>query len=125
MRLRIDSAGLRLDIDAGLVDEIRMLKLLAWCYVIESPSLVTQRFGQRALITSLFKTYVEAAKSPQDATIFPSLYQDALEAASGDIKEIKRIVADLIASMSEAQVVAIHQRLTGQSLGSAMDAYLQ
>jgi dGTPase len=116
---------LELAIDPDLIDEIRMLKLLAWCYVIESPSLVTQRFGQRALITSLFKTYVEAAQSPSDATIFPSLFQDALEAAEGNIKEIKRIVADLISSMSEAQVVAIHQRLTGQSLGSAMDAYLQ
>jgi dGTPase len=123
--LRIDERGLQLVIEPDLVDEIRMLKLLAWCYVIESPSLVTQRFGQRALITSLFKTYVEAAHSKKDATIFPSLFQDALEITDGDIKQIKRIVADLIASMSEAQVVAIHQRLTGQSLGSAMDAYLQ
>jgi dGTPase len=123
--LRIGERGLELVIQPNLVDEIRMLKLLAWCYVIESPSLVTQRFGQRALITSLFKTYVEAARSQVDATIFPNLYQDALEVAGNDIKQIKRIVADLIASMSEAQVVAIHQRLTGQSLGSAMDAYLQ
>jgi dGTPase len=123
--LRIGDSGLELVIQSDMVDEVRVLKLLAWCYVIESPSLVTQRFGQRALIRSLFKTYVEAAGSPGDTTIFPSLYQDALEVAQGDIKLIKRIVADLISSMSEAQVVAIHQRLTGQSLGSAMDAYLQ
>ena len=102
-----------------------MLKLLAWCYVIESPSLVTQRFGQRALVSSLFKTYMQAADSKIDMAIFPSLYREPLEDAAGDVRLIKRIVADLISSMSESQVVAIHQRLTGQSLGSAMDAYLQ
>lgn len=123
--LRIGEKGLELAIDQDLIDEVRVLKLLAWCYVIESPSLVTQRFGQRALIASLFKTYVQAALSKKDEVIFPSLYRELLEENAGDARGIKRIVADLIASMSEAQVVAIHQRLTGQSLGSAMDAYLQ
>ncbi len=123
--LSLDGDRITLKIDSGLVDEVRMLKLLAWCYVIESPSLVTQRFGQRALISSLFKTFVEAAGSKKDSTIFPSLYQEELDVAAGDTKLIKRIVADLIASMSESQAIAINQRLSGQSLGSAMDAYLQ
>ena len=121
----IGERGLELVISQDLLDEVKVLKLLVWCYVIESPSLVTQRFGQRTLITSLFNTYVQAAHSKNDAVIFPSLYREALQIAGDNPKAIKRIVADLIASMSEAQVVAIHQRLTGQSLGSAMDAYLQ
>lgn len=123
--LIIGERGLELAISQDLLDEVKVLKLLAWCYVIESPSLVTQRFGQRTLIASLFNTYVQAAASKKDAVIFPNLYRESLETVAGDKKLIKRIVADLIASMSEAQVVAIHQRLTGQSLGSAMDAYLQ
>lgn len=106
-------------------DEVRMLKNLAWCYVIESPSLVTQRYGQRSLITSLFNTFLEAATTRAEPAIFPLYYQEELNTAGGDIKQIKRIVADLIASMSEAQAIAINQRLTGQSLGSAMDAFLQ
>jgi dGTPase len=120
-----DGDGVRLEIAPHLEREVRAFKLLTWCYVIESPSLVTQRYGQRALITSLFQTFCDAASTRTDWAIFPEYFQEAIEYANGDSKQIKRIVADLIASMSEAQVVAIHQRLTGQSLGSAMDAYLQ
>lgn len=114
-----------LRIDPELEQEVKVFKLLTACYVIESPSLVTLRFGQRALIRSLFETFCDAAATRPDWRIFPEYYQEALEYANGDVKQVKRTVADLISSMSEAQVVAVHQRLTGQSLGSAMDGYLQ
>jgi dGTPase len=105
--------------------EVRILKALTWFYVIERPSLVAQRYGQRTLIRSLFRTFCEAAGSRKSWSIFSDFYRDEVEQANGDTRQIKRIVADLIASMSESQVIATHQRLTGQSLGSAMDAYLQ
>jgi len=117
--------GVVLRISPELQDEVRILKELTWAYVIDSTSLVAQRFGQRTLIRSLFATFYDAAISEKDRAILPQLYRDDVERAEGDPRQIKRVVADLISSMSEAQVVAIHQRLTGQSLGSAMDAYLQ
>jgi len=120
-----DAAGTRLHINVELEQEVRVLKLLTWCYVIESPSLITQRYGQKSLITSLFNTFCDAAGTRNDWAIFPDFYQEALEYANNDTKQIKRIVADLIASMSESQAIAIQQRLSGQSLGSAMDAYLR
>jgi dGTPase len=122
--LEVHEDRIRLRIRADHEDEVRMLKNLAWRYVIESPSLVTQRYGQRALITSLFETFTDAV-AKGEYSIFPSFFQADLESSDGDPKVTKRIVADLISSMSEAQAIAINQRLTGQSLGSATDAYLQ
>lgn len=118
--------AIRPDIEA----EVRILKELTWYYVIESPSLVAQRFGQRALIRSLFRTFCEAAGVTRDAngrdvSIFPLYFRERLEQNRYGHRGVKRIVADLISGMSEAQVVAVHQRLTGQSLGSALDMYLQ
>jgi dGTPase len=114
-----------LEIDPTLELQVEVLKLLTRFYVIESPSMVSQRYGQRKLIRSLFNTFLSAANSRKDRTIFPAYFQEAIQYAEDDNRKIKRIVADLIASMSEAQAIAIHQRLSGQSLGSAMDAYLQ
>jgi dGTPase len=112
-------------IDPELEAEVRILKALTWRYVIESPALVAQRFGQRTLIRSLFRTFCDAAMTTDEWSIFPEYFREEVELARHDVSHVKRIVADLISSMSESQVVAIHQRLTGQSLGSAMDAYLQ
>jgi dGTPase len=114
-----------LQIDDELQKQVEVLMALTRFYVIDSPSLVSQRYGQRALITSLFSTFEQAASARKDRTIFPPYYQEALEYANTDERQIKRVISDLIASLSESQVIATHQRLTGQSLGSAMDAYLQ
>lgn len=120
-----DGDRVRLEIDPELEREVRIFKLLTTSYVIESPSLVTQRFGQRVLIRSLFRTFCDAASIPSDRAIFPDFYQEAIEYAAGEPKTMKRIVADLISSMSEAQAVAIHQRLTGQTVTTSAGTYLQ
>ncbi|HEY7034582.1 MAG TPA: hypothetical protein VH482_24810 [Thermomicrobiales bacterium] len=103
--------------------EVTMLKGLTWHYVIENRALTTQRFGQRALITSLFETFCQAAASRDDWHVFPAAYREALFQGNDDAT-VLRTVADLISSMSEQQVVEVHQRLTGHSLGSAMDPIL-
>lgn len=113
-----------LAIDPQLQAEVRILKELTWHYVIGSPALVAQRYGQRQLIRGLFETFTNASTSARDRIIFPEFHRDELERAGSDDRAVKRIVADLISGMSESQAVAVHCRLTGQSLGSAMDAYL-
>ncbi|MCA9877110.1 MAG: dNTP triphosphohydrolase [Thermomicrobiales bacterium] len=110
--------GYGLTIDPGREREVQLLKGLTWYYVINSPALTSQRFGQRSLIRALFGTLREAAASPHDVHIFPPFYREMLE--TGDHEPL-RVVADYIASMSEGQVVEIHQRLTGQSLGSGLE----
>jgi dGTPase len=103
--------------------EVTMLKALTWHYVIGSRSLATQRFGQRALIRSLFDVFHGATARPTDWSIFPDFYRNQLLALPDDAART-RLVADLIASMTETQVVDLHHRLTGASLGSALDPVL-
>lgn len=125
LELKTVADGVVLAIRPDIEREVRALKLLTRRYVIESPSLVTERFGQRALIRALFATFCHAAGTRRDWRIFPDYFQEALEDAGHDDRAVKRIVADLVSSMSEAQAIAIHRRLAGHALGSAMDAYLQ
>jgi dGTPase len=103
--------------------EVTMLKGLTWHYVIENRALTTQRFGQRGLIRSLFETFCQAAASRDDWHVFPAAYQETLRQGNDDAT-VLRTVADLMSSMSEQQVVEVHHRLTGHSLGSAMDPIL-
>jgi dGTPase len=112
-------------IDAQILAEVRILKALTWYYVIASPALVAQRYGQRALITSLFEIFCQAAATRPDWTVFPGHYREEIEQTGNDTKRIKRVVADLISGMSEAQVAAVHAQLTGQSLTSVIDRTLR
>jgi dGTPase len=122
---RAEDGFVRLAIRPDIEAAVRVLKELTWYYVIESPALVAQRFGQRALIRSLFGIFCNAANSSRDVTIFPLYFRERLERNQAGERGVKRTVADLISGMSEAQAAAVHQRLTGQSLGSALDTYLQ
>jgi dGTPase len=112
-----------LHIDPELQIEVLLLKGLTWQYVIESPALITQRYGQRKLIESLFLTLCEAGGPVQDRRVFPAFYQQLLGPTPDD-PLIVRTVTDLIASLTEAQVVALHHRLTGISMGASLDPIL-
>jgi len=87
--------------------------------VINSRELNTQRFGQRALIRSLYDIYKNASLSESDWYIFPHFYRDQL--INAGYEERLRLVADVISSMNESQAIEMNQRLTGQSLGFALD----
>ncbi|HEV2109596.1 MAG TPA: dNTP triphosphohydrolase, partial [Thermomicrobiales bacterium] len=56
-----DGSPLRIEPIARM--EVSMLKALTWYYVIESRSLVAQRFGQRRLIRALFGIFLDASAS--------------------------------------------------------------
>jgi dGTPase len=112
----------RLVVDEEIRRRVTVLKALTSFYVIESQSVLAQRYGQRRLIRELFEMFVEAATEREDLSIFPALVRERLEPIpSADEHEIKRLVADLIASMSEAQVTDTHGKLTGQHIGSVID----
>ncbi len=107
--------------------EIAILKQLTWFYVIEAPSLVVQQLAQKKIIEFLFRVFLEeAGKNP--CHLLPAYYQERLK----EIPTIepdrgrgtKRMVADLIAGMTEAQAVAIYQRLHGMVAGTAFEKIL-
>lgn len=101
--------------------EVIMLKELTWHYVILNPSLASKQFGQRRIIRDLFNIFHSAARSPKDQTVFPFAYRELIQAAGGSGAEVTRLVTDMIAGMTEQQAASLHRRVTGTSLGSALD----
>jgi dGTPase len=117
-----DCGGIcELHIDDHFKLEVAMLKELTWTYVIEAPSLVSQQSGQKRAIRKLFDIYSEASRHEKHRSLFPAYYREAIEEAGGDEKQTKRTVIDLIAGMTEAQALAMHNRLVGVSVGSGLD----
>jgi dGTPase len=100
--------------------EVAMLKELTWVYVIEVPSLAAQQEGQREVIQTLFSFYWDAAQGRRQVTLFPPYYRQGLEDASDNAQK-KRVVIDLIAGMTEAQALAMSNRLRGVSGGFGLD----
>jgi dGTPase len=117
--------GKRVQISDGAVIEVTMLKQLTWHYVIDNPALDTQQYGQRRVIRQLFEIYEQESRGDGDHRIFPVNIQEQFQSAALEKEpeeERIRIIADFIAAMTEQQVLSMHRRLTGSSLGSVLDA---
>jgi len=116
-----------LDIPEGFKREVRMLKELTWYYVINNPALATQQYGQRKLIRDLFMIYHEVADTERDWHVFSASTREQLAALGNQTRpeerrrRVTRLIVDLIAGMTEKHLVEMHRRLTGTSLGSALD----
>jgi dGTPase len=122
--LKVGQTGtVEVHVDEHLQMEVAMLKELTWIYIIEAPSLISQQYGQRHVIQRLFEIYKKAASGSTHRNLFPPYYREALEESSDDNSK-RRIVIDLIAGMTEEQALAIHNRLTGVSLGSGLEELL-
>jgi dGTPase len=110
--------------------EISVLKELTRIYVIESPAIQSQRYGQRRIIRTLFEIFYEEAtkkaRTPEirlrHLQIFPPLFQDRIKRHDPtDRLPIMRLIADLIASMAEQHAIETFAKLTGQNQGSVID----
>jgi len=113
-----------LHVDEDLLLEVAMLKELTWVYIIEAPSLISQQYGQRQVIKKLFQVYMDAASDTKHLNLFPPYYRQAIEDQKQDERTVRRTVIDLIAGMTEEQALAVHNRLTGVSLGSGLEELL-
>ena len=129
--LGVGSAGgwPRLAMKPGTQAEIDVFKGLTRYYVIESPGVQLQRHGQRRIVTTLFDIYMSQATERNNREraiqVFPPLYQEEMaEVDPDDLGTLKRMVADLIASLAEVQLADIYAKLTGQTLGSIVDPVL-
>jgi dGTPase len=114
-------------IDEGFKREISLLKQLTWCYVIEAPSLAVQQRAQKDVIRYLFEVFTEEARK-NPCHLLPAYYQERLREIPNrkpdQDRGIRRMVADLIAGMTEAQAVGMYQRLKGIVMGSAFEEIL-
>ena len=107
------------ELSKQLRDECDLLKALIRMYVIESPSLVTQRAGQARVIKDLVNMHFE------DTGLLPPFFRDMIsQSSSGYIDEFHakiRCVADYVSSLTEPHALALHRRLTGIELGGFRD----
>jgi dGTPase len=127
LKLLYDGKDVRAEINVEMKKEIAILKQLTWLYVIEAPGLAVQQHAQQRAIEYLFSVFKNETEKHHPSRLLPPYYrerleeirkQDNIESAS------RRLVADLIAGMTEGQVVALYQRLNGIVLGSALDHIL-
>jgi dGTPase len=103
--------------------EVDTLKLVMKHFVFGHPALSAQQHGQRRVIRELFTTFWSAANSAKDQErkILPMQFRELLSNAS-DKTARARLVADLIAGLTERDAISIHQRLTGTALGTVLDS---
>ena len=99
------------EIDKAAKAEVSVLKELTKYYVIQHPRVVSIRAGQRRMLAKLFGIYLEAieGKKDRDLALLPQTIRSRL--GSGDSPQ--RLTADLLAGMTERQVVQTYQRLMG------------
>lgn len=93
--------------------EVKLLKALTWFYVINNQGLAAQQFGQRKMIRELFEIFVDAAMSPRDeeTSIIPSQFLHAVRSAERNRPAVARLVADMIASMTEEGLTEFYGRV--------------
>lgn len=124
---RVDEEQL-LVVPPDLRKQVEVLKQLTWFYVIDDRTIKTQQHGQRRVVRDLFGAYFDATgSSNRDLRgILPQGNLEDLEdheRREGPLNEEERarMVADIISSMTERQLLLTHRKLTGIELGSITD----
>lgn len=82
------------------------------CYVIDRPGLATQQQGQRRIVTDLVQWYGNDPKR-----LLPDGRREEWEEHRDDL----RAAADTVSSMSEAEAVMLHRRMSGVDYGQLTD----
>jgi dGTP triphosphohydrolase len=106
------------------VIQVELLKKLTKDHVVDNPLLSTQQHGQRRDVRELYAAFREAIDR-KDTSLFPArLRAHAESAVRGPIAERCRLVADVVASMTEVQAIQTHRRLLGYDFGPLIDPAL-
>jgi dGTPase len=128
LQLNTRATGDRLIVPSTLKEQVKMLKKVMVFYVYESPALVAQQVGQRAIIRDLFTSLYEGAKKGigRGAGLIPdpfleSLRQIHIEKRATLENDCARLAADIICSLTEQQAVEFYRRLTGHYSGTIRD----
>lgn len=111
-----------LEVDSELKKQVSVLKFMLLRYVLDNPSLQAQRRGERKVIEELFEILFDAVDphGPESVDIIHQPFRDEAKqlTADGTLVQRGRLVSDIITSMTEAQSIRLHKRLTGDSPGS-------
>lgn len=122
----VATGTVKLIIDDTVVHQVAALKALVTVYVVHRPGLAVVQHGQKRVIGDLFDFYLEAsAEEGGDRRLFPPAPRALLEAEPDALERRVRIVIDLIAGLTEASAIQLHQRLLGGSAAPTLDATAQ
>jgi len=107
-----------LEIEPEYEHEVRFLKGITRCFVIDNTALAAQQHGQRRVLEELFTDLYDAANVPSKRALFPHRTRHLLTTKT---ENPPRVVADTIACMTEEEVVALHRRLRGIDGGTVLN----
>lgn len=120
-----------LDISPKLKCEIDLLQFLSEHYVFENSALVAQQQGHKKIVKELFDVLLDATESNADTRgILPTPFDEKVNLihennlgydSVGTDTLRARIVADIIASMTEQQAMELYERVAGSSPGLVTD----
>ncbi|MDE0131753.1 MAG: dNTP triphosphohydrolase [bacterium] len=96
-------------IDEDIRLQVTLLKEVTHHYVIGHPRLVSVREGQREILKTLFGIFLEVLDGNRNHALLPQATVDREK--SGDRPH--RLVADLLAGMTERQAIQTFRRFTG------------
>ncbi len=121
---------------ALVVDEFHQVQMdflqrLVWHYVIQNPRLATQQAGERRIVEELFKEFMRASEPdkhgrPRNRYVLPPAVERDLDVVlrlEGEEQELARLrlAADAVCSFTDAEAIAMSNRLRGTAPGSVMD----
>jgi dGTPase len=121
---------------------VAILKELTWHYVIHNPALATQQHGQKHVVQWLYANFRKAL-TDGNLKIFPASTRDLLQRLGGNDDDSRRLrkrmrgveewsrkdfelherrtVVDVLAGMTEQQILRLYQRMMGVAPGSALE----
>lgn len=105
--------------DQDLQDEVLILKQITRDYIIGSPTLAAQQYGQQRIVRELFEALWDGCGGSKGYPAFLPIRLRYLREI-GDASR-GRFVTDCISSLSESEAVGLHARLVGATTGSVLD----
>ncbi|MGO4832363.1 deoxyguanosinetriphosphate triphosphohydrolase, partial [Rhizobiaceae sp. 2RAB30] len=112
---KLTESGLSIDLTTQA--EVRLLKQITKQFIISSPSLAAQQHGQKHIIKDVFDALFDHSGDTYPKFL-PTKMRYMWVLSEG---QKARFAADCIASMTESELIALHQRLTGAAAGSVLD----
>jgi dGTPase len=116
--------GFKLRVHPAAEAEIQLLKQIVRRFVIEEPAIGAQQLGQRRIVREVYDDLIEdVAQNRAKGTrlrYLPIKFRYLIDDKSDPVSNA-RLVADVIASLTERELIALHRRLRGESGGSVID----
>nr|WP_225444576.1 dNTP triphosphohydrolase [Pseudomarimonas arenosa] len=120
--IEYDAASASISLAEEHDHQTNFLQRLVWDYVILSPRLSTQQTGQVRVVRHLARHFHEALTGGELAKVPTRFRATADELYQGKNQQtLSRLAIDIVASLSEAEALAIHRKIMGQASGSVLD----